>query len=335
MCADLKRAGSVDTPLFTCEWDPQKYMAGMHEFTLTLEEEEGSDGKSGGGGKGERGETFVVGSHSFSLDGTGERNAGFVGMFLGLPLIQWALTFMVSGVCVATLYMLILPQVYGLAKDWISSKRGKLNKEEEGGENAEDSVERLLARRESPYRYFVKEGSWARTALLVFWPTVTTFQTMSRVPIVQLISSAVACAAPLVVPLAFGPAGPSGMCVFMGWGWTYCRGGVGSIEFFMLLVTGCYYYMGVVPCLLVTGAQVRIIQAEEGKAQHPRSFGRKAWNAIFEFWCFAVSFLFDAIFFFFFLITSGTLTAFMTPCVKNKQHFLFSYSRTQNTCFFI
>ena len=285
----------------------------MHEFTLTLEEEENVGGK-----KGERGETFIIGSHSFSLDGTGERNAGFVGMFLGLPLIQWALAFMVSGVCVATLYMLILPQVYGLAKDWISSKRGKPNKvENEGSEG--DSVERLLAREGSPYGYFVREGSWSRSLLFAFWPAVTTFQAMSRVPMVQLLSSAVACAAPLVVPLAFGPAGPSGVCVFMGWGWTYCGGGVGSIEFFALLVTGCYYYVGVVPCLLVAGAQVRVIQAEEGlRAARRRSLGRKVGTAVFEFWCLAASFLFDVIYFLFFLITSGTLTAFMTPCVKKK-----------------
>lgn len=316
VCADMKRAESGSIPLFTCEWDPERYKKGLHKFTLSVEEVQKN---------GDRGETFVVGSHSFSLDGTGERDSGFVGMFLGLPLIQWALAFMVRGVCVTTLYMLVIPQVYGLTKDrigprwrWRWRKKNNVIDEREGEEEEEEkegSVERLLAQEESPYKYFVKEGSLLRTVLLAFWPTVTTFQTMSQVPMVQLLSSFVACLAPLVMPLAFGPAGPPGMCVFMGWGWTFCKGGAKSIEFFTLLGSGCYYYVGVMPCLLVTGAQVRVIQSERARR---RSFGKKVSNAIFEFWCFAVTFLFDVIFFFFFLVTSGTLTAFMTPCVNNN-----------------
>lgn len=310
----MERA-SGDAPLFTCEWDPRRYKKGLHAFTMSLEEEEEEEGAKRGGG-----ETFIVGSHKFSLDGAGERDSGFVGMFLGLPLLQWALAFMVSGVCVTVLYMLVLPQVYGLVREHVAKR---VDARREAVQEDEDDVELLLARKLSPYRYFVQENGgccccWGRrTALLVFWPTVTTFRTMSQVPMVQLLSSVVACVAPLVVPLAFGPAGPSGMCVFMGWGWVYCGNKSGSIEFFTLLVTGCYYYIGVMPCLLVMGAQVRVIRAEKAimGGGGGRGLGKRVGNAIFEFWCFAATFLYDAIIFFFFLITSGTLTAFMTPCV--------------------
>lgn len=334
VCLDMERA-SAESPLFTCRWDPGKYRKGLHMLTMSLEEEVDSgqtkrSRESGGG------ETYIVGSHSFSLDGTGERNSGFVGMFLGLPLLQWALAWMVLGVLVTTVYMLAMPQAYGFVKDWLTSKRkramvnvndehngGKEDDEDEeegGGGGRREEVERLIARSDSPYKYFVQERCWQRTLLLVFWPTVTTLHTMSRVPLVQVLSTLAVCLAPLVLPLAFGPAGPSGTCVFMGWGWVYCKGGSASIEFFMLIVTGSFYFMGVMPCLLVMGKQVRIIQYESTRNRDNKriGLGRRVRNAVFEFWCFAVTFLFDGLFFLFFLITSGTLTPFMTPCVNNK-----------------